>query len=94
MEIRSPGDETYEKLAFYATIGVPEAWVIHRDTLVPEAYHLAQGQYQGQSADDGGWLRGKVTGVEMRAEPDDRLGIQMTGDASTYQLLAPPRRRG
>ena len=31
VEIRSPGDETWDKLEFYAEIGVPEVWVVDRD---------------------------------------------------------------
>src|SRR5262245_61047905 len=30
VEIHSPGDEAYEKLTFYAELGVPEVWIIHR----------------------------------------------------------------
>jgi Uma2 family endonuclease len=94
VEIRTPGDEAYEKLAFYAKIGVPEAWVIHRDTLVPELYELTEGQYQRRSPDHEGWLMSKLTGVEVRAEPEGRLGIRLTGDPSTHQALAAPRSRG
>src|SRR4029453_6492610 len=35
VEIESPGDETREKLAFYAALGVQEAWIIDRDTKAP-----------------------------------------------------------
>ena len=40
VEIRSPGDETMEKLPFYAKLGVPEVWIIDRDTRQPELYLL------------------------------------------------------
>jgi Uma2 family endonuclease len=42
VEIRSPDDETYDKLSFYAEIGVLEIWVIDRDTKEPELYLLPQ----------------------------------------------------
>ena len=40
VEIRSRGDETIEKLPFYAKIGVPEVWIIDRDTKTPEIHVL------------------------------------------------------
>ena len=36
IEIRSPDDETLEKLPFYAKLGVPEVWVIDRDSRAVE----------------------------------------------------------
>src|SRR5207237_1310209 len=32
VEIHSPDDEAYEKIDFYAKIGVREVWIIDRDT--------------------------------------------------------------
>jgi Uma2 family endonuclease len=40
VEIHSPGDEAYEKLEFYADLGVPEVWIIDRDGGVPDLYQL------------------------------------------------------
>ena len=37
VEIRSPGDETMEKLPFYAQLGVPEVWIVDRDTQIARA---------------------------------------------------------
>src|SRR3972149_6689811 len=44
VEIRSPGDETMEKLPFYAQLGVPEVWVVDRDTKMPELDVLRAGR--------------------------------------------------
>jgi Uma2 family endonuclease len=44
VEIHSPGDESYEKLPFYAQLGVPEVWIIHRDTKEPEIHVLKRGR--------------------------------------------------
>ena len=38
IEFRSPNDENYEKLPFYAELGLPEIWIIDRDTKNPEVY--------------------------------------------------------
>ena len=40
IEIRSPGDETYEKLPFYAAVGCQEVLVIDRDTCSVELFRL------------------------------------------------------
>jgi Uma2 family endonuclease len=44
IEFRSPGDETYEKLDWYATRGVPEIVVIHPSTRVIEMFRTVAGQ--------------------------------------------------
>jgi Uma2 family endonuclease len=67
VEIRSPGDESYEKLEFYAQLGVPEVWIIDRDSKTPEIYTLRAGNYIRQAADAEGWLLSTVTGIELRA---------------------------
>ena len=43
IEVRSPGDETYEKLPFYAGVGCREVLVIDRDTCVVELFRLYEG---------------------------------------------------
>ena len=90
VEIRSPDDETYEKLPFYAKLGVPEVWIIDRDTKRPELYVLTGGDYQKQTAAKDGWLDSAVTGIQLRAEKGNRLGVQVAGDASTRRLLPEP----
>lgn len=45
IEIRSPEDETYEKLPFYAALRVTEVVVLHRDTKEAEIFKLAGAQY-------------------------------------------------
>lgn len=42
VEIRSPGDDTPEKLPYYAALGVREVLVVHRDTRVPTLYRLTR----------------------------------------------------
>ncbi len=86
VEIHSPGDEAYEKLAFYADLGVPEVWVIHRDSLAPEVYLLRRGRYRKQRP-AGGWHRSPATGVELRVVRGPKLAIRMGQDDATRELL-------
>ena len=89
VEIRSPDDETYEKFDFYAELGVPEVWVIDRDTGMPEVFTLAGDRYQPVRPNADGWIVSTATGVEMRRGTDDRLCIRMAGDPATQQNLPP-----
>ena len=86
-EIRSEGDETMEKLPFYARLGVPEVWVVDRDTREPELYELVGGRYERQSPAADGWLHSKATAVELRAEAGKRLALRISGDLATQRLL-------
>jgi Uma2 family endonuclease len=87
VEIRSPGDESFEKLPFYAKLGVPEVWIIDRDTKVPQLHELTEGDYEQQTADADGWLKSGATGVWLRAGPNRRLAIRLGDDATTERLL-------
>jgi Uma2 family endonuclease len=87
IEIRSPGDETIEKMPFYARLGVPEMWIIDRDTKVPEIYALREGKYDRQPPDADGWLDSAATGIRLRAEPAGKLTIQLGQDDRTRQGL-------
>jgi len=79
VEIRSPDDETYDKLPFYEELGVAEAWVIDRDTKEPEIYLLRKGRYRKVRA-VGGWVRSPLTGMELRADGRGKLLIRRIGD--------------
>lgn len=87
IEIRSPRDETMEKLPFYARIGVPEVWVIDGDTKRPELFVLQSGRYERQSPAADGWLCSSVTGVRLRGESGDRLALQLADSRVTYRIL-------
>ena len=87
IEIESPGDETREKFSFYAELGVPELWVIDRDTKDPEIYLLRGGRYRKQRPVAGGWVRSPTTGVELRRAAGDKLSIGVIGKDATRQDL-------
>ena len=70
VELRSPGDESYAKLPFYAARGVTEAMIVHRDRRF-ELYRLgSDGTYQ--PVDDG---RCTVLGVTFATVDGPKLRI-------------------
>jgi Uma2 family endonuclease len=86
VEIQSPGDETLEKLPFYASLGVPEVWVIQRDSRQPSVRLLRRGHYREQRPRASGWLRSPATGLEL-AGLGGKLAVRRSGDDSTRQDL-------
>jgi len=87
VEIHSPGDEAYEKLDFYARLGVPEVWIVHRDTKEPEIYLLSGETYHPAAAGAEGWIHSPATGVRMKAEAGPKLAVQMGEREDTRGLL-------
>jgi Uma2 family endonuclease len=69
VEIRSPGDETYQKLEFYAKLGAREVIAFDRDTKRPEVFRLAGDRFLAVSADREGWVTSEVLGVRLRQSP-------------------------
>jgi Uma2 family endonuclease len=84
IEIRSPEDETYDKLPFYAALGVREVIVIDRDSKRPEIYRLAGSQYVALQQDPDGWLRSETMMVRFRGVfvIPPRLAIEDVTDVS------------
>lgn len=87
VEIHSPDDESYEKLPFYADLGVPEVWIIDRDTRRGELYVLVEGEYAEQEAGPGGWLTSAATDVEFHGTANSKLAIRIAGDKETLREL-------
>ncbi|OWK34418.1 Uma2 family endonuclease [Fimbriiglobus ruber] len=88
VEVRSPGDETYDKLPFYAALGVPEVWVFDRDTRVPEIYALAPGAaYQMLPAGADGWILSPATGIEFQHTGANKVTVRVAGDPATADEL-------
>ena len=86
VEIHSPGDETYEKLPWYATQGVREALIIDRDTKAPALYR----QQGGQLIEVGHYPTGVASQILplrfelMMEEGSPRLRISHREDPSRY----------
>ena len=66
IEIRSPEDETYDKLPFYASLDTRELIVIDRDTKRPEVYRLAGSRLVSLQPDADGWLSAQTMAVRLR----------------------------
>lgn len=87
VEIHSPGDEAYDKTPFYANLGVPEMWVIDRDTKQPEVFLLEETAYARQPADGEGRLQSPATGIELRGATGQKLALQIGGAPNTRRLV-------
>jgi len=83
IEIRSPEDESYDKLPFFARLGVREVIVVDRDTKETEIYRLAGREYVRVSRDHHGWLRSEVLNVRFARTPSSRLVIEDLTEPST-----------
>ena len=76
IEVRSPGDESYEKLPFYAERGVREVLIVHQDRRF-DLYRLAATEYQ--PVEDG---RSQVLGVTFSTVEGPKLRIEWDGDTA------------
>ncbi len=86
VEIRSPEDETDEKLPFYAAVGVPEVWIVDRDTRAPELHALRAHGYERLAPDADGWLH-SATGVQLRRDKAHGLLIRLSADPKACRSL-------
>jgi Uma2 family endonuclease len=74
VEIKSPGDETYAKIPFYAEIGVRELWVVDLDTKAVEVHVLEGAAPFLVPADPEGWIASAATGLELRGSEGGSAG--------------------
>jgi Uma2 family endonuclease len=82
IEIRSPGDDTYEKLPFYAALGTREVVIIDRDAKSLEIHRLAGRTFVTAETDADGWLLAETLSMRFRrinAQPP-RLWIADAND--------------
>jgi Uma2 family endonuclease len=89
VEVRSPHDESYDKLPFFAKLGVTEVIVIDRDTKNVEVFALTAGRYEARASSAGGVLVAETLGVEFHtlggARP--RLRVVATADPSVEATI-------
>lgn len=80
IEIRSPGDETSDKLPFFAALGTPEVIVIDRDTKQPEIFRLAADAYSESALDEHGWVVSATLSVRLRLLPGGPPRLELADD--------------
>ncbi len=76
IEIRSPDDETYEKLPFFAALRVQEVIVIDAVTKRTEIFKLMRSRYVEATVDAEGWLTSLVLGVRFRTGRKAKLHVE------------------
>lgn len=90
LEIRSPGDETLDKLPWYFALGVREVLLIDRDTRAVEALVRGAGGFEPVGADPEGWIASAVLGTELRrAEAAGRavLELRRSGEPTRAHVI-------
>jgi Uma2 family endonuclease len=86
VEIRSPGDETDDKLPFYADIGVLEVWVIDREAKTPHVLVLEGDGWVEAAPDAEGWVKSRFAGVELQAR-DRKLAVRLAGEPASEAVF-------
>jgi Uma2 family endonuclease len=83
LEIRSPDDETYEKFAFWAQLGVQEIIVVVPEGRRVEVHRLAGSRYVDTAADAAGTAHAATIDVGFRTIPGDPplLRVEHDGEA-------------
>ncbi len=83
VEVRSPGDDTDEKLPYYAHLGVPEVMILNSFPCELEHLRLVRGAYQPVATPADGWHRVLCVDVALRVidegvafEMDSPLGLE------------------
>ena len=56
----------YEKLSFFASLGVREVVIVDRDTKAQEVFRLEPPRYVAVGPDHEGWIASSVLGVRLR----------------------------
>ncbi len=82
VEVRSPGDESYEKLGFYAACGVTNVIIVDPYSRAFDAYTLHDGAYRtSEVAADGTTLLGSIPVVLQTVDTVDgpRLRVSSAG---------------
>lgn len=87
VEVRSPGDDSMEKLPFYAHLGVPEVWIFERDTKELELFAFAAGQYEAIVPGADGWYRSAASTVCFRQFQLGQIRVRIGPDDATAENL-------
>jgi Uma2 family endonuclease len=79
VEIRSPGDETYEKLPFYAACGVAEVLVAHPEMRTIELFVLRGGHMHAVVPDENDVVRSAALDATFEVVAGPKLRVRWPG---------------
>lgn len=79
VEVLSPDDESFEKLPFYAALGIREVWIVDPDTREIRIHALSGKQLLPLSADPSGSVRSSVLGVSFATIEGPKLRVSWQG---------------
>lgn len=79
VELLSPGDESYEKLAFYASVGVREVLMAEPGSRKVELYVLRGNRHVLMSPDEKNVVRSAVLGVAFVTVDGPKLAMSWAG---------------
>jgi Uma2 family endonuclease len=87
VEIRSPDDESLEKLGFYFEVGVREVWMVDRDTRSVELLLRGDAGWVTIAVGRDGHVSSPFAGVEFRPSTAGKLELRITVDPGTAELV-------
>jgi Uma2 family endonuclease len=80
VEIRSPHDEAWDKLPFFAEMGIPEVLIL--DTDEPTLLQLATDRYEPVTPGTDGWITLACLPVSFRPHPDGGIETRWNTDTT------------
>jgi Uma2 family endonuclease len=89
-EVRSPDDETYDKLGFYASVGLQSLVVIDRDTRAVQVFRAARDGMVAAAPGADGWTVIHPIGVEIRSDDGQSgptLRLRLRGEPATERTI-------
>ena len=75
IEIRSPNDESYEKIPFYEQCKIPEYWIVHPVTREFEVFVLRRGKYVAVKPHNDGTVASPRFNLKLRVVDGPKLRI-------------------
>lgn len=85
VELRSPGDDTYEKLGYFHRLGVAEILIVHPTTRGVELRRHTASGWDGAAPDADGWIALSALPVALRTGPGPVLEVRR--DDGTVERL-------
>ncbi|PWU25143.1 MAG: hypothetical protein C5B48_02780 [Candidatus Rokuibacteriota bacterium] len=89
-EVRSPEDETFEKLAFYAAVGIRAVVVVERDTKAVQVFSRAGDRFVLEPPNPDGWLTISALEVEVRSDSTSgvaRLTLRLAREPESVRIF-------